>query len=127
MTVKKSNVVSISLTDKNLLFLQKLGYLNRRKKSTKNFNNSEFINRCMDRIIAIEWPELDEEVEEKLLLLKMNDLQAKRDQYLKLIEKDLREVAQALAGVRDSKKLLNGEAPGYPKDIRPEVMEIQNY
>lgn len=111
MVVKKSNVIPVSWTNKNIMFFQDLGFLNKKKKSTGRQNLSEYVNRCVDRIIAIDWPELDDSVEEKLLLMKMQDLQEKEDRFLKVIERDKREVARAIAEVRALKKPKKLETP----------------
>lgn len=118
MVVKKSNVIPINWTEKNVIFFQNLGFLNKKKKSTGRQNLSEFINRCVDRIIAIDWPELDDSVEEKLLLMKMQDLREKEDRFLKLIERDKREVARAIAEVRAAKKAREVESC----NIKPEAV-----
>ena len=103
MVVKKSNVIPINWTEKNMLFFQGLGYLNKKKKSTGKLNLSEFINRCVDRIISVDWPELEGDIELKLLIMKMQDLQEKEDRFLKLIQNDKRDVARAITELRAAK------------------------
>ena len=124
MAVKKSNVIPINWTTKNIMFFQNLGYLNKKKKSTGKLNLTEFVNRCVDRIISIDWPELDEDVEEKLLIMKLHDLDDKETKFFKLIQNDKREVARKIAELRAVKafKKTSSEA----KEVL-QVLEVNDY
>lgn len=94
------NITTINLTHKNVMLLRKLGYLNNKNQKTE-LNKSEFINRAIDNYISIEWPELDEEINLKLLLARMKDIEKQRDLAFKKFECDARETAQAIAKARE--------------------------
>lgn len=96
MAVKKSNVISVNLTHKNVMFLQNLGFLNKNKKSTQRLNISEFVNRCIDHFLAIEKPEQNRELEARLIVSNINELQKRRDK----LEWQMKREAQHLAEVR---------------------------
>lgn len=117
MAIKKRNITSINWTDKNVLFFQRLGYMNRKKQVDPKHNLSEFVNRCVDKMIAIEWPELDEELDLKLLLAKMRDLETKRDNFNKDIERCMKEVAIAITKVKEQQRAET------PQSVEIEVTE----
>lgn len=127
MAIKKRNVTSINLTDKNMMFMQKLGYISKRKKSTGKMNISEFINRCIDRVIAIDWPEMDEELELKLLLHKMADLEKKRESFNTLVERDMKEVALAITKVRATMSPQTAEAAEIRGEKELTILSVDAY
>lgn len=127
MAIKKSNVISVNLTDKNLLFMQHLGYLNKKKKSTQKLNISEFINRCIDFFIGIKWSHEEQNVELKLLLSRMSFLDKKRKHFNSLIEKDIKEVAIAINKIQSSKPIIESESVEIKEDPALEVLERDAY
>lgn len=123
IAVKKSNVISVNLTHKNVMFLQNLGFLNKKKKSTQRLNISEFVNRCIDHFLAIEKPEQNKELEARLIISNINELQKRRDK----LESQIRREAQVLAEVRAGP--VSSEPPR--SEIKAEkvieVLETQTY
>ncbi len=98
---KKSNVMCINLTDTNILYLQVLGFLDKRKRVIKTKNVSEFFNRCMDQFRGVN--DLDQELElaEKLLKQDLYAKQKKRN----VLDDEIQAVAQCIEDLRQKKGL----------------------
>lgn len=96
MARNKRVISSVVWTQKNLLILQNLGFLNKRGKSTGRKNLSDFVNRCVDDKIGIENSAMNQALEERLRLSNIHTLQKQRDN----IEDEIREEARKLEELR---------------------------
>ena len=98
MVVKKSNIFSINLTDKAVVSLQHIGYLDGSKKAIKGSNLSDFVSKVIIEYVGLNYPEGSRKVEEKLLLTRINGLDVKR----KILDDEICGLATRLRALRDS-------------------------
>ena len=92
--IKVSNVFSLNLSDKAIIVLQRLGFLNGKKQVIKNRNLSNFISCIILKSFGYA------NIEERYLLFELNRLQIERDGLLERYEKDLSFLARRLSTIK---------------------------
>ena len=96
MPSKKSNIISLNLSDYNLFFLQRAGILNKHKRSTGRRSVSAFINECIKDYIKRLHPSHAAAVEETLLIHRLNELQKDRN----ALDDSIEEISKKLGKLR---------------------------
>lgn len=92
-------------TDKNLLILQNMGFLNKRGRTTGRLNLNEFLNRALAEKVGIDNPSQNGDLLEKVILSEIQCIQKKRDEDCKQAETRLKELASRLAELKGQKKV----------------------
>jgi len=94
MVVKQRVIISVVLTDKNLLRLQNMSFLNKRGRSTGKKNLNEFVNRCVDATIGIEDSSENHKLEETLILSNIQQLYKESDKVKNRIRQEARKLEE---------------------------------
>ena len=113
MAVKKSNVFSVNFTDKAILALQLMGYINKCKKTTGRKNLSKFLSELTVQHIDLHHSLDRRYIEEKALKMELLFLQKHRDK----IEGQMTGLAQKLNNLMSiNKEVEDGKKRGDGKD-----------
>jgi len=108
MVKKKRTILTFIPTDKNLILLQNIGILNGLGRTTGKVNFNDWMNRTIYEKIGVNSPLQNGELQEKLILSEIQEIQRDQERRNKLTEERLRTLAIKLNEIRKPKnKYLN--------------------
>lgn len=96
-------------TDKNLLILQNMGFINKRGRTTGRLNLNDFLNRAIAEKVGIDDSTQNGDLLEKVIISEIQCIQKKRDEECKQAETKLKELASKLAEIKGQKKVKDYE------------------
>lgn len=96
MVKQKRRILTFVPTDKNLIILKNMGFLNKHGRSTGRLNLNDFINRAIQDKVGIDDSKQNPELLERVLLDEIRALQDSREKFCKDIEQKLLTLASKL-------------------------------
>ena len=105
MVKKKRVILTFVPTNRNLLILQNMGFLNKHNRSRGRLNLAYFINRAIHEKVGIDDPSQNAELLEKILRSEIQAEHKRRDKASEESEVKLRALVSKLEDIMHQRKV----------------------